>query len=180
MKQKKLIIFMPSIERGGVEKNLFIISKYLQKKLKDVAIITADGEKINKKNKIKVLNKNKYFYSTNKRIIKYIICLLSLLAEIMRNKEIVVLSFQANLYAILLCKVFGIKIIVRANSSSVIWASNPFKILIFKYIFKLSDRIIVNSNDLKKEFFKKFKVSAFLIFNPLNVKEIKNFSKRRS
>ena len=44
---------MPSIESGGVEKNLFIISKYLQKKLKDVAIITADGERINKKIKLK-------------------------------------------------------------------------------------------------------------------------------
>ena len=31
--QKKLIIFIPSIEGGGVEKNLFIISNYLKKKL---------------------------------------------------------------------------------------------------------------------------------------------------
>ena len=27
--KKKVIIFMPSIEGGGVEKNLFIISNYL-------------------------------------------------------------------------------------------------------------------------------------------------------
>ena len=31
MKQKKVIIFMPSIERGGVEKNFFIITEFLQK-----------------------------------------------------------------------------------------------------------------------------------------------------
>ena len=36
MKQKKLIIFMPSIEGGGVEKNLFIISnKILKSKMSD-------------------------------------------------------------------------------------------------------------------------------------------------
>ena len=29
--KKKLIIFMPSIEGGGVEKNLFIVSNYLAK-----------------------------------------------------------------------------------------------------------------------------------------------------
>ena len=29
---KKVIIFMPSIEGGGVEKNLFIVSNYLAKK----------------------------------------------------------------------------------------------------------------------------------------------------
>ena len=33
MKQKKLIIFMPSIEGGGVEKNLFIIANYLSIKI---------------------------------------------------------------------------------------------------------------------------------------------------
>ena len=38
---KKLIIFMPSIEGGGVEKNLFIISNYLALKLKKITLITA-------------------------------------------------------------------------------------------------------------------------------------------
>ena len=28
---KKLIIFIPSIEDGGVEKNLFVVSNYLKK-----------------------------------------------------------------------------------------------------------------------------------------------------
>ena len=39
-KEKKLIIFMPSIEGGGVEKNLFIISNYLSSKLKNITLIT--------------------------------------------------------------------------------------------------------------------------------------------
>ena len=38
--KKKLIIFMPSIEGGGVEKNLFLVSNYLSKKLNKVALIT--------------------------------------------------------------------------------------------------------------------------------------------
>ena len=38
--QKKLIIFIPSIEGGGVEKNLFIISKYLKDKIKNISVIT--------------------------------------------------------------------------------------------------------------------------------------------
>ena len=40
MKKKDLIIFMPSIEGGGVEKNLFIISNYLSSKIKNISIIT--------------------------------------------------------------------------------------------------------------------------------------------
>ncbi len=180
MKQKKLIIFMPSIESGGVEKNLFIISKYLAKKIKHVAIITSDKKKINEiNNNIKILTHHKYFSSTNKRFLKYISCLMLLFKEIINNKDILVFSLQANLYAILLCKIFGIKIIARANSSSSIWASNFFKITIFKFILKLADKIVVNSSDLKKEFSKKFKVATTLIFNPLNYNEIKKLSKKK-
>ena len=43
---KQLIIFNPSIEDGGVEKNLFLITNHLSKKKLDISIISAD---INKK-----------------------------------------------------------------------------------------------------------------------------------
>ena len=39
---KRLIIFMPSIEGGGVEKNLFIISNYLAKNLDGIKLISAN------------------------------------------------------------------------------------------------------------------------------------------
>jgi hypothetical protein len=42
---KKLIIFMPSIEIGGVEKNLYLISNFLSKKINNVSLITADKKK---------------------------------------------------------------------------------------------------------------------------------------
>ncbi len=38
--KKRLIIFMPSIDGGGVEKNLFIISNYLSKKIDNITLIT--------------------------------------------------------------------------------------------------------------------------------------------
>ena len=43
---------MPSIEGGGVEKNLFIISNYLVNKIKDISLITISNgfkHKFNKK-----------------------------------------------------------------------------------------------------------------------------------
>ena len=40
MSQKRLIIFIPSIEGGGVEKNLFLISDYLTKKIDNISVIT--------------------------------------------------------------------------------------------------------------------------------------------
>ena len=37
--KKKLIIFIPSIEGGGVEKNMFIVSNYLAQRIK-VSVLT--------------------------------------------------------------------------------------------------------------------------------------------
>ena len=51
MKYKKLVIFIPSIEGGGVEKNLFLISNYLANKKINVTIISADKNKHNRFNK---------------------------------------------------------------------------------------------------------------------------------
>ena len=43
--KKKLVIFVPSIEDGGVEKNLFLITNYLSSKNINVNLITANQDK---------------------------------------------------------------------------------------------------------------------------------------
>ena len=43
MQIKSLILFMPSIEGGGVEKNLLIISNYFVKKIKNIKLISAEN-----------------------------------------------------------------------------------------------------------------------------------------
>ena len=70
----------------------------------------------------------------------------------MYNRNIVLFVFQANLYCTIVAKLFGIKIIVRSNSSPSGWSQNPFKKYLYKSILKLADTIIVNSNDFKKQF----------------------------
>ena len=45
--KKKLIIFNPSIEDGGVEKNLYIISNYLVKYFQDIQVISDRRIKVN-------------------------------------------------------------------------------------------------------------------------------------
>ena len=50
MKQKNVILFMPSIEGGGVEKNLFIISNFLKDKIDNISIITISNKSKNRFN----------------------------------------------------------------------------------------------------------------------------------
>ena len=58
--------------------------------------------------------------------------------------------FQGNILCILFCKIFGLRIVIRPNSSPSGWSNNYLKNVIFSRILKLSDNIVVNSNDFKK------------------------------
>ena len=57
---------------------------------------------------------------------------------------------------------------------------NKFKYIIFKYVLKSADKIIVNSLDFKKKFKTKFNIHAECIYNPLNKNEIIKKSKIKS
>ena len=105
--EKKLIIFMPSIEGGGVEKNLFIVSNYLATRFDNLSIVTA-SKKFNKKfnKKINLICPQSSYWDSLTRRIKYTICLFLLFLELKKNEEIVVFCFQANIYCILLYKFF--------------------------------------------------------------------------
>lgn len=177
-KEKNLIIFMPSIEGGGVEKNLFIISNYLSKKIKHISIITISNifeRRFNKK--IKFISLKSRFWDKIGRRKKFIVCLFILLIEIIKNKNQFVLCFQGNIYCTLLCRLLSIKIIVRSNSAPDGWSQNIIKYYFFKYIFRWADKIIVNSIDFKKKFKDKFNLEAICIYNPLNKNEIKRKAK---
>jgi glycosyltransferase involved in cell wall biosynthesis len=170
---------MPSIEGGGVEKNLFIISNYLSSKLKGVTLITTSKKFNNFFRKIKIINPKSNLWDNFSRRAKYIICLIILMKLIYRDKNYVVFAFQANLYCTIICKLFGIKIIIRSNSSPSGWSKGIIKQLMYKYLLKLADSIIVNSLDFQKEFKKIFNVKSICIYNPLNKKEIIQKSKKK-
>ena len=178
MSQKRLIIFMPSIEGGGVEKNLFIISDFLTKKINDISLITISKnfkKKFNKK--IKFISPKLNFWDSLGRRKKFIVSLFLLLIEIFKDRNLTVFCFQGNIYCTLLCKLFGVKIIVRSNSAPEGWSQNILKFYCFKYIFKFADEIIVNSLDFKNKFKKRFNLKTLCIYNPLDKKEIITKSK---
>lgn len=180
MKQKKVILFMPSIEGGGVEKNLFIVANYLVDKLKYLSVITASKKyklKFNKNINL-ILPKFNFWEKTTRRI-KYFVCFFLLILEIKKKGEIIVFCFQANIYCIILCKLFNTRILVRSNSSPSGWSKNFVKKLIYKNILNLADKIMVNSLEFKKQLKNQFNLKSKCIYNPLNINEIRKLSKVR-
>ena len=176
-----LIVFMPSIEGGGVEKNLFLVCNYLVKHVGSLKVITISkkySKRFDKSIKI-VTFKSKKWDNLGRRI-KYFLALLLLIKEIVKNKRPIVFSFQANVYCILLCKLLLVKVIARSNTAPIGWSKNIFKRVIFKFVLKLSDKIMVNSLEFKKDLKRELNINASCIYNPLNTEQIKKKSKKKS
>ncbi len=170
---------MPSIDGGGVEKNLFIVSNFLSKKLNEVVLITFDKRFNNKFDKrIKIINAIKKINKNYSKYFKYYKCLKILISEI-KEKETLVLAFQANIYCCFLSLIYNFNLITRSNSSPSGWSKNFFKNLIFKFLLKVPKKVIVNSKDFKTEIDKKFNINSKLIYNPLNIDIIKSQSKEK-
>ena len=179
--KKKLIIFMPSIEGGGVEKNLFIVSNYLTKKINNIALITISKKYRSKFDKsIEFISLKSEMWDKQSRRFKYFLSLYLLFKEILKNKNLLIFAFQANIYCIILCKIFKIRIIVRSNSAPIGWSQNPAKIFLLKFFLNKADKVMVNSFEFKKSLKKRFNVNSICIYNPLNKFEILKKSKIRS
>jgi glycosyltransferase involved in cell wall biosynthesis len=175
--KKNLIIFNPSIEDGGVEKNLFIIANYLASKNYNITVISADI--IKKKKFVRNINfkhpKNVNFNNSG-RYKKYFFCLIILVFELLSNNQKIVFSFQANIYAIIITKILFRKIIVRLNTAPQGWDHNFIKSRIYKFFINKADGIIVNSKKFKNEVKQRYKINSFLINNPFDFKKIKKLA----
>ena len=178
---KKIIIFFPSFERGGVELNTINIVKFLKKKKIDVHIVVS---KIKEKDKIFF---KKYSTIHHAKIINFPLLpsrFSSSLSSIFELKKILkknnykdslIFSIQSSMISILLSKFYGYKIVVRNAAdpiSSTIYADNLFfssLIFLLRFIFyNFVDGVITNSKgsakSLNKFILNKNKIIA--IYNP--------------
>jgi glycosyltransferase involved in cell wall biosynthesis len=181
LKNLDVLLFNPSIENGGVEKNLYIFSKLFRKKVKTISIVSSSIEK--KKlfdRKIKFISFNKVKIKSNKRFVHYVFSIFALINFFVKNKnkKILIISFQSNVLSILTAKLFCKKIIIRLNTSPNKYINNIFKKLFFKLIYNMSDLIVVNSYSFKKEVKSLFNLKSHVIYNLIKKiklkKKIKN------
>ena len=138
------------------KKNLFLITNYLSNKISKITLITISKKfknKFNKSIEFKTLNLD--LWDRLSRRLKYFLALLLLMKEFFLDKNRLVFSFQANIYCIILCKLFGVKIIVRSNSAPIGWSQNSFKKMIFRIFLNKADQVMVNSLEFKKAFKKR-------------------------
>ena len=178
--KKKIIFFCPSIEIGGVEKNLFKVVNFFAKKNKKVYLITFN-KNISRKfhKKVQILNNNNIGNFNYPYFIKLFVCFINYFSKFGLKKNNTFVSFQSNLYFILLAKLTGNKIIARSNAAPNYYISNFAKKKLFQLIFGIADKIIVNSKDFQKNFYKTFHIKPVLIYNPAVKNSLLNKSSKK-
>ena len=178
---KNILLIMPNIEKGGIEKNLLLLSTYLAKnsKISLVCSEISNNIKNNLDSRIKLIISKKYIKTKlfPRRIRNTINSFLEIYIkkkEII-NKKTIILSLQNHPFPILLAKIFNKKIFIRiANHpySSIRFFNNYFlfiiKLFVKLFFYRFADGIICNSNS-SRLFLKKYlpKNSMITIFNPL-------------
>jgi glycosyltransferase involved in cell wall biosynthesis len=179
----KLNFYYPSIERGGLEKNLFSLINSLAAKKYKINFITYENNTKKKQikeifyfhKKIKVIT-SKFFFKFNNRYLKYLFCFVSLVIFCIKKKGLIV-SFQGNILAIIAAKLTGCKIIIRCNTAPSKYIDSSYKKIFFKFFYSMSDEILVTSKDFKKEIKKYFNLSSIVHRQSIDSINIKNKSK---
>ena len=193
MKLKKIIIFYPSFERGGVEIILLnLIRFFLKKKIKIVLISNAPKKKLPQNINFLQINPNYKLGSFfSGRLYKAIHASKNLFDVLKKSnpKETIIFSLQSSSIAILISKINKHSIVVRNAEDpiySTIYGDNKLSALIAiisKILtYNFSDKIICNSvgskNSLQKLIINKSKVIS--IYNPYlsKINKKRNFFKK--
>jgi glycosyltransferase involved in cell wall biosynthesis len=176
---KTIVFFIPNIEKGGIEKNLVILSNFFVKNNYVVEIYYAEISReilIQLDNKIILRKSNRFLklFFIKKRILNTINCSLNFMINLKKIDQSIILSMQDHPVPIIIGKLKKIKCIIRiANHpfSSLRFFNNKFKfyikILIKLFFYQFADGIVCNSNN-SKIFLDKFINSKIIsIYNPL-------------
>jgi glycosyltransferase involved in cell wall biosynthesis len=176
---KKIIIYYPSFERGGVEKTLTNLINYFLKKKKKVLLISSsfNDKHILSHNlfELKKINEKKYFFLN--RIFRALVAGFFLIEQFRyaSSKDSIIFSLQSSVISIILSRLHGFKIVVRNAEDpiySIIYDKNKFLssiTFLLKIIFyNFSNGIITNSNGSKKSLRKilPFYKNLDYIYNP--------------
>ena len=176
---KKIIVFYPSFERGGVEIVLINLINFFLKQKIEIVLITSNFKKKLIKNKLfncKYIKVAPFSFLPD-RINKALSASRTLKNELKKSekKNTIVFSLQGSSLAIVIGKLFGFKIIVRNAEDvlgSTIYSENKIQsliVLMFKlFSYNFADKIITNSkgsgNSIRKILLKKEKI--YPIYNP--------------
>ena len=191
--KKNILLIMPNVEKGGIEKNLLLLTSYFVKSFKIILVCSEISDDVRKEldQKVQIIIAKKYFKTKffSHRIRNTINSFLEVLVNKKKiiNNNTILFSLQNHPFPILLSKILRKKIIIRiANHPSASlryfnkYPNYLLKLFIKIFFYRFADGIICNSQS-SRTFLKKYlkKKSIVTIFNPLEFKEYLDENRNR-
>ena len=180
---QKVIIFIPAIEKGGVERNAIWVSNELAKRgyQVDVVFVRSEKDQLKKFHPLVHCVKMQYkqipalnqrlsdAFSIRKEFGKYL--------EGQDHKHTVVLAFQSASVAIGVCRKHKVKVICRLSNhpSAVKYEKSKLRKIsefVKPYTYKKADQVIGNSERLSEDFGKLIHKKVITIYNPIDFTQI--------
>jgi hypothetical protein len=114
---KKIVIFFPNFERGGIEKTSLLLTKYFVGKKIKIIFISFKSLKNSYLSKNKLFKKVNIYHVDNKfiRIVASIITLLKVLLNSNKSNT-VVFSMQNSFVSTIISKILGFRIVIRNSA----------------------------------------------------------------
>ena len=177
---KKIFIFIPSFESGGVERNTVIVANSMIQKGNDVFVvycrkIDAQFSKLDKGIKEIKLNRLSFLPFIHERIVDAVSAILFgffVLRKIIDSKSVMI-SFQSNIVAIILAKLLNFRVIVRLSNhySNVDFEKGGLRKVseyLKKILYKKANVVIANSQELADDYSKLLGCPVEVIYNPID------------
>lgn len=176
---RKVIIFIPSIEKGGVERNaIWVANELVKKGIKtDVIYVRVAVEQLEKfDEKVNLVQLSQRSYQILNHRMGDAINIRQRFNSYLKQQDrtnTIVLSFQSSIVAIGICRRNHIKIICRlSNHPAVIkYEKNMVRSVsewLKPYYYKKADLVIANSRCLACDFSKKIHKQVETIYNPID------------
>ena len=178
--KKKLFVFIPAFETGGVEKNAVFFANSLLSEGYEVSVIycrKVDGQFSKLDDGVKKIKVRRLpnLPLVHERIIDAVSMLIfGYLKLRIKSKHSVLVGFQSNVVAIILAKLLKVRSIVRlSNHYKSISYENSFirkgSEYLKKKVYKYADIIIANSQELAADYSILLDQTVQTVYNPIDL-----------
>ena len=180
---QKVIIFIPAIEKGGVERNAIWVSNELAKRGYEVDVVFVRSEEGQLKKFHPLVHCVKMQYKRIPALNQRLSDAFSIRKEFGKylagqdHKHTVVLAFQSASVAIGVCRKHKVKVICRLSNhpSAVKYEKSKLRKIsefVKPYTYKKADQVIGNSERLSEDFGKLIHKKVITIYNPIDFTQI--------
>lgn len=182
----RVVIFLPSIETGGVERNAILVANYLAENEVPITFVSTrivESMRSRFDNRVKLI-----FVKSARRVpllhprIVDAFAIFSGYRKVLEREKMlgsaVTLSFQSNIVSILAAKIAGVPVVVRVSNhpshvkftnSLIQKISEKLKLIFYRY----ADVVIANAEETAQFYRSRLPVTVSTIYNPVDSEALK-------